>query len=105
MQQTLNFETKSYHNTIKVYGEELKEATESAESQEEKVKKFFEKNPNSEFTPYTVMDLMDEKCINSVRRCITNLTKKGVLRKTGKRVHTAVFGVKNNCWKYNIDNQ
>lgn len=103
MQTQINFETKSYHNTIKVYGQELKEATETAESQERVIENFFKCNPANEFTPFTIQELLDFECINSVRRSITNLTKKGILRKTGNKV-SSYFGKKNNCWRYNEEN-
>ncbi len=99
IQAVLDF-TKPFYNTIPLKGEELQSAITNAESQEEKIEIFFKANPRSEFTPFTVAELLEIECINSCRRAITNLTKKGILVKTGKFVDGR-FGVKNNCWKLN----
>ncbi len=99
MQAELNF-TQPYFNTIPLTGPELLRSIESAETQEKRIEMFFRCNPDNEFTPFTVLELMDESCINSVRRAITVLCKKGILIKTGNMV-AGRFGVKNNCWKIN----
>lgn len=92
-----------YYNTIPEEGDTLQQSVESAASQEARIKDFFEDHPLNEFTPFTVQELLEMECINSVRRSITNLTKRGVLTKTGNHVEGR-FGKMNNTWIWNSSN-
>ena len=95
MQTEINF-----YNTIPLVGTELMEARESAATQADRIERFFKENSCKEFTPFMVQEKLGMHCINSVRRAMTNLSKKGILIKTGNMVIER-FGVKNNLWKLN----
>jgi len=88
----------SYYNTTHLTGFELKESRRKANTQEDRILTFFEKNADKAFSPEEIQTycMMANRPLTSVRRAITNLTKEGCLRKTshmkpgnyGKPVHT-----------------
>lgn len=88
----------SYYNTNELKGFNLKEANRKANSQEDRILGFFEKNKNKQYSPEEIQTYcqMITKPLTSVRRAMSNLTKEGYLRKTkemkpgnyGKPVHT-----------------
>ena len=91
----------SYYNTTHLTGFELKESRRKANTQEDRILTFFEKNADKAFSPEDIQIycMMANRPLTSVRRAITNLTKEGYLRKTshmkpgnyGKPVHTWEF--------------
>jgi hypothetical protein len=91
----------SYYNTTHLTGFELKESRRKANTQEDRILTFFEKNADKAFSPEDIQIycMMANRPLTSVRRAITNLTNNGYLRKTndmkpgiyGKPVHTWEF--------------
>jgi len=91
----------SYYNTTHLTGFELKESRRKANTQEDRILTFFEKNADKAFSPEEIQTycMMANRPLTSVRRAITNLTKEGYLRKTphmkpgnySKPVHTWQF--------------
>lgn len=73
----------SYHNTTNSSGQTLLIFEEKAQTQEEIILQFF-KAYKSDYTPDEVMRFLnfENTPITSIRRAITNLTKKGELIKT-----------------------
>lgn len=79
-------------------GEELEKAKRKNNAQERKVLKFFEDNPDSYYAPHQIKEMvLPESLITSVRRAITNLTKRNefliksdqmIDGPNGKPVHT-----------------
>ena len=88
-----------FYNTTHLTGEELKRERKNAETQEQKIFKFFE-----EFDyPYTacqVWDLCMKKQVplTSVRRAITNLNMQGLLRKSPTKA-IGIYGKKAYLWR------
>ncbi len=93
-----------FYNTIGEQGEELENSRNNAKSQEEKILHFFRfQHRYSYLTPFEVQYyVMPSVPITSVRRAMTNLTKKGYLRKmaTQKRER---WGKYNYTWRLNED--
>lgn len=89
---------KTFFNTTNET-ERLKEFTEKAESQHEKVLKFFQANPGKNYTPFDIHKaVFDDKVpITSVRRSLTVLTDKHLLiRLDTKQIE--VYGRSNYVW-------
>ena len=81
----------TYHNTTNLSGDDLKDSTKKAQTQNEAVMEIF--RMNTSMSPSQVW-----KCygtvkapLTSIRRSITNLTKDGYLKKTVIQRH-GVFG-------------
>jgi len=73
----------AFYNTTNETGEDLKEHRERAISQEEAIESLYRSNPDWAIGPWQVEKLIEgEWPITSIRRAITNLTKRGVLVKT-----------------------
>lgn len=73
----------SFYNTTNETGEDLKEHRERAISQEEAIESLYRSHPDRAIGPWQVEKLIEgEWPITSIRRAITNLTKRGVLVKT-----------------------
>lgn len=89
---------RAYYDTVGV--DDLPQRTEKAQSQEAVILDFFRSSPMGYYTPFEVMRHTGLVCINSVRRAMTNLTKRGLLRKTSVTV-VSEFGHKNRTWKLN----
>lgn len=89
-----------YYNTTNLVSMKLKEAILNAETQNEKIKVFFQSKPNELFTPCEVLKcVFDNKIpITSVRRSMTNLTNSHVLEKTNAQ-KIGIYGKVNYCWK------
>jgi hypothetical protein len=91
---------KSYFNTTKLSGDELKEAKSDAKAQERNVLELFKKY--SPMSPSTCWGLYksnyDNILLTSCRRAITTLTKSGALTKTNLKV-TGAYGAKEFVWK------
>lgn len=91
----------TYFNTTHLTGFALKESRRKANTQEDRILTFFEKNFDKAFSPEDIQTycMMANRPLTSVRRAISNLTKDGYLRKTshmkignyGKPVHTWQF--------------
>jgi len=95
-------QTNLFYNTTNQTGATLKASTGKAESLKQRIHKFFQRNGNTAFTPFEVMDTMKlgKVPVTSIRRAITNLTSDGNLIKTDiKRV--GEYGADNFCWKLN----
>lgn len=88
----------SFHNTIELTGSELLQAENEAIGLEGKVLAVFGFNPQVWLTPWQVHNKLHEAyLIGSIRRAITNLTKRGVLTKSEERVESTY--AKNFTWK------
>ena len=101
----------SYHNTNKLTGHKLKEANIKAYNQEENVIDIFEHltfvyGKEQLLTPSRIesqwINLLRGRKrfppITSIRRALTNLTKKGKLEKTNK-MEVGKYGKPEHCWK------
>lgn len=95
--------TKSYYNTTSESGKQLRQNIRQALRQDDKVLEFFKFHPDNEFTPFEVAQaVFDEHTpITSVRRSITNLTKKGILEETTIK-REGIHGRANICWKFHV---
>jgi hypothetical protein len=87
--------SQSFHNTVPLNSVEVRRRELSAQSQEEIILQWFKRRHGLEFSPDEVFvalvyagvcglktQLHRDTPITSVRRAITNLEKKGMLRKT-----------------------
>lgn len=94
---------KNFYNTIGLKGQELRKANVKALTQEELIYKVFSSNPKESFTPAEIHKAIGEiTCpLTSVRRAITNLTKKGKLTQTENQ-RQGIYGKPNNCWTLNL---
>ena len=90
-----------YYNTTNLSGTELKESHVKAETQSEKILKFFLSNPGKAFTPVQVHNNMGF-LLTSVRRSLSDLTKSGDLIKTEEQ-RKEIFGAVNYKWKLNVE--
>lgn len=86
----------SYHNTNNLVGAALEEAEAQCKGQEAAILKFFRSRPGMYLTPEDASAALSARTpLTSVRRAISNLTEKGLLRKTtamrrgkyGKPIH------------------
>jgi hypothetical protein len=91
---------KPFYNTNKESGKELARSTAIAIGQEEKIVSYFKKHPSAQLTPFEVRDLVFDQSVpvTSVRRAMTNLTDKSILKKTDA-MRTGRHGKKNHTWK------
>ena len=87
-----------FHNTINETGERLTELKQNAQTQQEKILKYFWENQAMACTPWEIQKyVLPNAPITSIRRAMTNLTNEGRLEKLGmQRVET--YGVKNHYW-------
>lgn len=100
-----NFNTnhvQPFHNTISLSDKELSRENANALKQEEFITTIFKANPNKPISPSQihkvyVKDFQKNVPLTSIRRAITNLTEKNILRKTGIMV-TGNFGKVEHCW-------
>lgn len=90
----------SYHNTNNLVGAELHKADQAAKGQEADILRFFQARPGMYLTPEDASAAVSARTpLTSVRRAISNLTDKGLLRKTtamrqgkyGKPIHHWIF--------------
>jgi len=87
----------SYYNTTNLNGADLKKSTGRAESQTEKILRFFLAHPDRAFTPAEVYRAMDGFLLTSVRRSMSDLTKSDDLIKTDSQA-LGNFGSANYKW-------
>lgn len=85
-----------FFNTVKLEGSELTEANQKASCQEDVILQFFISS-HRDYTPCEVARNFPEWPITSIRRAITNLTKRGKLIKTSEK-RKGAYGVENFCW-------
>ena len=90
----------AFYNTISLNGADLKKSTGRAESQTEKILRFFLVHPDRAFTPAEVYRAMDDILLTSVRRSMSDLTKSGDLIKTDSQA-LGNFGSANYKWMLN----
>lgn len=91
---------KPYYNTNKEYGAELTRSTATALGQEEKIISYFKRHPSAQLTPFDVCNLVFNQSVpvTSVRRAMTNLADKNILKKTDA-MRIGKYGKKNHTWK------
>lgn len=91
-----------FFNTTHLYGDQLRREIENAKGQEDKIMVFFRNYPGKEFSPDYVHRTVfsDNVPLTSVRRAITNLTRKGLLKKTENQCIGA-YSKLNYTWKLN----
>lgn len=70
-------------------------------TQTERIAEFFSNNPGNLYTPFEVQDaLATDAPITSIRRAMSDLTRKGFLIKTSEQ-RLGELGNLNYCWKLN----
>lgn len=102
-----------FHNTIELQGEELLVRDGKCRFQEQVILKFFQDNPDFEYTPFQVMEALRlyNTPIQSIRRAMTNLSspfdkhKKPVIPKLIKTQNRrkGIYGTDNFTWKLRIE--
>jgi hypothetical protein len=99
--QQLVPDTESFHNTIALEGVELEKAEKGCNHQEERILRIFATH-GGQMTPFDVCNVFNKMYqpipITSVRRAITNLTKRGKLHKCD-RMKKEIYGKPNYYWK------
>lgn len=98
----------SFHNTTNLKDEELKEAEIKCSKQEREILEYYNGFNAYDWSELGVPPSMvwrnvfggkeGKTLLTSVRRAITNLTKKGYLRKTDIKVK-GPYGAKEHCWE------
>jgi hypothetical protein len=91
-----------FYNTISLEGLELSTANLKTLKQEEFITEIFKNNPQSLIIPSQVLKAykriyQKDTPITSIRRAITDLTNKNILRKTSVMA-TGEYGKKEHCW-------
>ena len=97
-----------FHNTIPLSGEELKALRERAKAQKDVVLAFFKEQYPRNFTPAEVYEVLKDRgscaILTSIRRCISDLTKEGILYKCMySESRKGQYGTLNRTWKFNPD--
>jgi len=92
----------AFHNTTKESGQHLIQFEDKANAQDKMVLDFFKKHNAFGFTPCECMDFLSLQGvpITSIRRSISDLTKKNLLIKTNKK-KIGRYGRPNFTWKFN----
>lgn len=90
-----------YYNTTSETGDNLKESHKKTESQQQKVLNYFINNGES--SPSKVASKLN-LLITSVRRCITDLTTDGHLKKTTKKV-IGMYGKPEYIWELHVSEE
>lgn len=88
----------SFHNTIHLEGEELKQAELNAQSQDGRVYEVFKDGKAR--TAWDVQDQLPNMLITSIRRSLTNLTVRDFLEKTENMV---MGKYKTKCHQYKLN--
>lgn len=92
----------SFFNTIDLRGPELSKAQSVASTQEDKVLKVFQSAKYKTFTPAEIhIALGQQFLLTSVRRSISNLTKKGLLEQT-EELRPGNYGLPNRAWRLKL---
>jgi len=89
-----------FYNTTNLNGADLKKSTGRAESQTEKILRFFLSHPDWSFTPAMIQKVFGNILLTSVRRSMSDLTKSGDLIKTDSQA-LGNFGSANYKWMLN----
>lgn len=89
---------KNFFNTTKENGTLLIEFDKLAEKQENEILSLFQQKQS--LTPSDVLVLTDNILLTSIRRSITNLTKKGKLIKSDEK-KVGIYGRKEYIWLIN----
>lgn len=92
---------KSFHNTINEK-DNLSLFETQATKQESIILDWFKRNPEEYATPFDIWDRIfgEDTPVTSVRRAMSNLSKKGLLFKTSTQ-KVERYGKRNYCWKLN----
>jgi hypothetical protein len=91
-------EPDPYYNTTGLGDEALAERIAQAETQEERIRLYFEARPQLHLTPFEIQEkVLPQTPVTSVRRAITNLTEQGTLRKTD-HMKDGRYGQPNHTW-------
>jgi hypothetical protein len=93
----------TYYKTVPESEEKLQEYRNKAASQESRIASFFELNPDAAWTPWEVQSLVffGKTPITSVRRSMSDLTRAGILTKTGQLKEAGYYGRRSYSWKLN----
>jgi hypothetical protein len=95
-----------FHDTVGFPDAELKALRKRAKKQNDVVLQLFKDNPNRNFTPPEIFEIV-KNCggcaiLTSIRRSITNLTKQGRLTKCMySESRKGAYGTLNRTWQYN----
>jgi len=91
-----------YYNTTQLGGEHLRSARAAAAKQDAQIATWFRINQNTAATPSTIWSLVFERKVplTSVRRSMTTLTNRGVLRKMEEQA-PGIYGRPEHYWVYN----
>ena len=94
-----------FHNTTHETGQQLIKFEKQTEGQDKVILDFFKKHEAFSFTPCECQSFIQLTGvpITSIRRSISDLTKKGLLIKTNKK-KIGTYGRPNYTWKYNTKN-
>jgi Fe2+ or Zn2+ uptake regulation protein len=92
----------TFHNTIQLRGESLKQAKQQALSQKERIFEFLKSRPGVKFTPRELHRHFPEMELTSIRRSLTDLTTEGRIQNTKQSGTTKeeVKGKPNYLWYY-----
>lgn len=103
--QNMNSVVESFYNSINLMGVELETAQIKCTRQEYRIFQIF-KSGNA-YTPFEIQEIYQrqfpEVPITSIRRAITNLESKGVLKKT-QTMKAERYGKPNHKWVINQSN-
>lgn len=90
----------TYYNTVRETGKTLAKYTKKADTQEKIILGYFRKNPGKGFTPEKIRFYLfgPNTPITSVRRAMTTLSKKGLLRKTSAK-KKGNYNRNCSCWE------
>ena len=89
---------KHYFNTTHESGAKLKSYETQAASQEDLILSHFKSSPGMMYTPSEIQTLiLPNSPVTSVRRAMSNLTKKGLLRKTSHKIE-GPYGHPEHLW-------
>lgn len=96
----------AYHNTTDSRGRQLEEYEAKAITQDQRVLRFFQSNPNATFTPSEVLNyafshLLPRPPVTSVRRAMSNLTAPGKLEKTTEQ-RIGPYGRPEYTWRLHV---
>lgn len=100
MNQIHKSKIRPFYNTINEK-DQLDLFNTQASKQESIILNWFRENKEKLVTPFEVWELLfdDNTPITSIRRAMTNLTKKGLINKTTVQ-KVEKFGKRNYCWKF-----
>lgn len=95
-----------FYNTISIEGELLKKEWANSLKQEQFITEIFKCNPNKPLSPSQILSVYNDKYqkkvpLTSIRRAMTDLTAKNVLRKTYIQI-AGIYGKPEYCWVYEV---